>query len=346
VRFASDNTSGVHPRIVTAITAEAQGRARAYGADDVTASLDDQFGDLFDCEVRVFPVMTGTAANSLALSVLTPPWGRILSHQDAHVHVDECGAPEWFSDGARLVGLPGDLGKIDPAALSHLLDRPDHGIHASPASALSITQATEAGTVYTLDEVTTLTSIAHDDGLGVHMDGARFANAVAALDIAPADITWRAGIDVLSFGATKNGAMGAEAVVLFDLDRADEVERRRKRSGHLLSKMRYLSIQLSAMLDGGLWLESAANANAMARRLADGLAAINGLELAAPTDANEVFVVLPDPIADGLRQAGAEFHPEQVGGRAAARLVTSWSTTADDVDSFVTAAADLAGHGR
>lgn len=338
MQFASDNTSGVAPEILAAIADASTGYAPAYGDDDLTGGLDAQFGDLFEHEVRVFPVISGTAANSLALSVLTPPWGLVLCHESAHVAVDEAGAPEFFSSGARLVGLGGGSGKIDLAALTAAASRGGHGVHSSPPSALTLTQATEAGAVYTPDEVAERASLAHGNGLGVHMDGARFANAVAALGCSPADVTWRAGVDVLSFGATKNGAAAAEAVVFFDLERVGDFERHRKRSGHLVSKMRFVSAQLRAYLTDDLWLRNARLANAMAARLATGLAPLDGVELLVPTDANEVFAIMPPSLVASLHEAGARFYVEHVGGVAAVRLVTSFNTTEAEVDTFLDAA--------
>jgi threonine aldolase len=342
VQFASDNTSGVAPEILAAVNSAATGYAAAYGDDDDTGRLDDRFAELFEHEVRVFPVISGTAANSLAISVLTPSWGLVACHEQAHVYVDEAGAPEFLSRGGRLVGLPGRHGKIDAAALRTLLSHGGHGVHSSPVAALTLTQATEAGAVYTLDEVRERTALAHEHGAAVHMDGARFANAVAALGASPADVTWRAGVDVLSFGATKNGAMAAEAVVFFDLDRVGEFERHRKRAGHLLSKMRYASVQLLAYTEGGLWLRLASHANAMAARLSDGLRDFDAVEVIVPTEANEVFATMPAELTDGLEGAGARFYVERIGTTAAVRLVTSWSTTDADVDAFLDAVKTLA----
>jgi threonine aldolase len=341
VQFASDNTSGVAPEILAALNAVATGYGAAYGDDDWTGRLDDRFAEVFEHEVRVFPVISGTAANSLALSTLTQPWNLIACHEQAHVYVDEAGAPEFLSGGARLVGLPGPGGKVHLDALEALFRHGGHGVHSSPVAALTLTQATEAGTVYSLDEVRERAALAHDHGAAVHMDGARFANAVVSLGVSPADVTWRAGVDVLSFGATKNGAMGVEAVVFFDLDRVGEFERHRKRAGHLLSKMRYASAQLLAYLDDGLWLRLAAHANDQAQRLSAEITTAEGVEVIVPTDANEVFATMPSDLIDGLERAGARFYVERIGDAAAVRLVASWSTTDDDVDSFLRAVKSL-----
>jgi threonine aldolase len=339
--FASDNNSGVCPQMMEAVQRAAGGYAMAYGSDEQTAALGERFGAIFEREVKVFPVITGTAANALAISVLTPPWGLILCHQGSHVYNDENGAPEFFAGGARAVALPGARGKIDPDALSRAARRTGHGVHTSPARVLTVAQATESGTVYTAEELKRLSSVAHEQGLSFHMDGARFANAVARLQCAPADITWRAGVDVLSFGATKNGAMGAEAVVFFDPERAGDFERHHKRGGHLLSKMRYVSVQLAAYLEDDLWLCNARNANRMAARLARGLEGISGVMLMEPVEANEVFALIPARITEAFREEGAQFYgepfddPDAGEKMEAVRMVASWCTTEQDVDRLI-----------
>jgi threonine aldolase len=349
MNFGSDNWSGVCPEIMEALRQASGGYAVAYGLDHETAALERKFGDVFERDVKVFPVITGTAANALALAVLTPPWGIILCHEDSHVYNDENGAPELFAGGARSVALPGPGGKIDHEALVVAARRTGHGVHTMPAKVLTISQATEWGTVYTATELQRLSGIAHEHGLGCHMDGARFANAVASLGCAPADITWRAGVDVLSFGATKNGAMGAEAVVFFEPDHASEIERHRKRGGHLLSKMRFVSAQLRAYLEGDLWLENARAANRMAARLSAGLAEIEGVRLSAPVEANEVFAVMPARLTARMHERGARFHSDPVDEPGAsepmelARMVASFCTTERDVDGVIGLARELAG---
>ena len=340
MQFASDNTSGVCPEILAAVADTATGYAPSYGDDEATDELTRRFTDLFARDVRVFPVVSGTAANGLALGGMTAPHGLMFCHRDAHVAVDEAGAPEFFSNGARLVTLEGSGGKIDPSELERAVNRPGHGVHASVPSAVSLTQATEAGTVYTLDQVALLAEIAHGVGMGVHMDGARFANAVAALGCTPAEASWQSGVDVLSFGATKNGAMGAEAIVYFEPSAVGDIENRRKRGGHLLSKMRFVSAQILAYLDDDLWLRNATHANSMAAQLSAGLTGL-GLDIVVPTEANEVFVAFPAELAAALREAGATFFDEQVDGSPAARLVTSFSTSAADVQQLVRNAASF-----
>ncbi|SNS39737.1 MULTISPECIES: low specificity L-threonine aldolase [unclassified Azospirillum] len=340
MNFMSDNVAGAAPEIMAALLQANGGTAPSYGADAITKRLEQRFADLFGRAVAVFPVATGTAANALALAQFTPAWGAIYCHAEAHIQADECGAPEMFSGGAKLVPLPGPHGKLSPDTLAAALDRAPKGfVHAVQPAALSLTQATEAGTVYCPDEVAALAEIAHRHGLSVHMDGARFANAVAHLGCDPAEVTWRAGVDALSFGATKNGALGAEAVIFFDPAKAADFAYRRKRSAHLFSKMRFLSAQLDAYLADGLWLRLAAHANAMAARLAQGLAALPGVTLAHPVEANEIFAALPEAMITHLQTHGAGFY--RWDGQVV-RLVTAWNTPAADVEHFLALAAAAA----
>jgi threonine aldolase len=340
--FASDNVTPASPEIMAALAAANAGPAMPYGGDSATKRLDGLFSDMFEREVAAFPVATGTAANVLALSTFVPPYGAVLCHADAHIHVDECGAPEFYT-GAKLVPIAGEHGRIDVAGLRDCLASAGIGSehHVQPA-AISLTQATERGTVYQPATVADLGDLARSAGLAVHMDGARFANAVASLGCAPADLTWRAGVDVLSFGATKNGAMAAEAVIFFRPEDAATFRFRRKRGGHLLSKMRFLSAQLEAYVTDDLWLRNARNANAMARRLAEGLSRVPGCTLVHPVEANEVFPRLPEPVIVGLERQGFGFH--RWGGAASSvlRLVTAFDTGTSDVDGLVEAAALLA----
>ncbi|WP_238431973.1 threonine aldolase family protein [Streptomyces cavernae] len=272
--FISDNIAGASPEIAQAVAAAAAGYALSYGNDPFTGSVRHRLSELFERDVEVFPVSTGTAANCLGLAALTPPWGSVLCHPDSHINIDECGAPEFFTGGAKLVTVPGDDSKIDPDALREAVRRKAGDVHSVQPSVVSISQATERGSVYTLDEIRRLATIANDAGLRVHMDGARFANALDHLGVTPAEMTWKAGIDVLSFGATKNGAMTADAIVSFDPALATELAFRAKRAGQLSSKMRFHTAQLDAYLTDGLWLRNARRANTMAARLGDGLKAI------------------------------------------------------------------------
>lgn len=341
--FRSDNVAGAVPEIVNALAAAAIGSANPYGDDPLTARVTERLSAIFETEVAVFPVATGTAANALALSALVPPWGSVYCHQDSHINTDECGAPELFTAGAKLVPLPGENGKLAPDALAAALGRAGIGVvHRVQPSALSLSQATEAGTVYRPEEVAALVEVAHRHGQSVHMDGARFANALVRLGCTPAELTWRAGVDVLSLGATKGGCLAAEAVVFFNPALAEDFGFRRKRGAHLVSKMRFLSAQLDAWLEGGLedglWLRLARHANAMADRLAAGLAALPGAELAHPVEANEVFVRLPAPVADGLEAAGFRFYRWD---GALLRLVTAFDTPQAAVDGFLEIAKNL-----
>ncbi len=344
--FWSDNQTAVAPEIMEALAAANHGGVKAYGEDTFTGRLDALFSELFETEVRVFPVATGTAANALALTLLSPPYGAIYCHEEAHVQVDECGAPEFYSGGAKLMPIAGADGKFDAAALRSRLGELRAGFvhHVQPA-ALSISQSTECGAVYTPAELAALAEVAAEHGLGIHMDGARLANAVVHLDCRPAEVTWRAGVDILSFGATKNGAMAAEVVVLFKPGMNERLSYLRKRSGHLIAKMRFVSVQLEAYLADDLWLRNAAHANAMARRLADGLAALDGVRLAHPVEANEVFPILPEGVIAGLEAEGFGFY--RWGGAQATtiRLVSAFDTKADDVDALIAAAARLAAAG-
>jgi threonine aldolase len=335
--FRSDNTSGVSPAILAALDAANAGTAPSYGADAISERVTRKLCDLFEREVAVFPVATGTAANVLALAALTPPWGVIYCHEDAHIALDECGAPEFYTGGAQMALLRGDHGKIAPDALEARISGAGVVHHPQPA-AISLSQATEAGTVYTPAEIGAIAEVARRHKLGLHIDGARFGNAIATLGCSPADLTWRAGVDALSFGATKNGAMAAEAVIVFDPPRAAEIGFRRKRGGHLFSKMRFLTAQLDAYLADNLWLANARQANAMAAQLGSGLATLPGARLSHMVQANEVFVELPDATIRALAAQGFHFH--RWGGETATciRLVTSFATKSEDVAAFVAAA--------
>ncbi len=340
--FSSDNVSGAAPEVLAALAAVNDGPQQSYGADPHTAALERRVAELFERPVRVLPVATGTAANALALSLLARPYEGIYCTTIAHVMTDECGAPEFYSGGAKLLSLPSADGRLRPEQLREAVAfARSMGVHHVQPAAVSISQATEWGTVYTAAELGALTVAAHELGLRVHMDGARFANALAHLRCSPADASWRRGIDVLSFGATKNGALAAEAVVLFDLALGAELELRRKRSGHLWSKMRFLSAQLNAYLEDDLWLRHARHANSMAARLAAGLTPLPGVRLLQPAEANELFLALPAGVAAGLRAQGYRFYdwpaPAGVEGTVV-RLLTTFDMHAADVDGFIAAA--------
>jgi threonine aldolase len=333
MRFFSDNAAPVHPAIMRAI-ADANSIDTAYDGDAWSMQIDGAFSALFERDVRVLWVSTGTAANSLALASLVQPHQGVICHREAHIEMDECGAPGFYTGGAKLMLVEGDGAKVLPQAISVLLEgiRPD--VHQVQPAAVSITNATEYGLVYTPQEVSALGAICNERGLALHMDGARFANAVDSLGCHPADITWRAGVDVLSFGMTKNGAMNAEALIYFNPARVKDVDYRRKRAGHLLSKGRFLSAQLLAMLENDLWLNNAKAANAAAQIIAQAA----GNRLLYPVEANEIFLRLSATEAATLRTAGFDFYDWGVG---AARLVTSWHHSQADVTPLAKAIAAL-----
>lgn len=341
--FASDNTSGVPTEIMAALSRANEGYARSYGADDFMARVTARLRALFDApEAQVHLVATGTAANALALATLTPPWGAVFCHRHAHIAEDECGAPEFFTNGAKLALIDGPHGRITPAALTEALATTGaSGVHGVQRGALSLTNVTEAGTTYTPSEIAALTAIAKSHGLPCHLDGARFANALVATGATPAEMTWQAGIDALSFGGTKNGLLGVEAVILFDPAKSWELELRRKRGGHLFSKHRFLSAQMEAYLQDDLWLRLATHANAMGQRLAAGVAATQGAALTHPCDANMVFADWEPGGHARLQGAGAIYYDlrPRPDGRETARMVASWNTTEDHVDRFLAALA-------
>jgi threonine aldolase len=345
MNFASDNAAGVAPAILDAIVAANDGFALAYGDDDATHRVEQRFCEVFEREVAVFLVPTGTAANALALAHLAPVWGAVMCHREAHIIANECGAPEFFGGGLRLVGLDGVGGKLAPATVAVALDRyVGHSPHTVVPAMVSLTQATEAGTIYRPHEVAALCALAHERGLKVHMDGARFANAIVRLGVTPAQATWQAGVDVLAFGATKGGALAAEAVVFFDPALAAGMAERRKRGAHLVSKHRFIAAQFEAFFAGDLWLSLARHANRMADRLAAELEAI-GLAPVWAVEANLVYVLLPQALHRHLQAAGAHyyaFHSDSLPARAEipadhvlARLVTSFATTRRDIETFV-----------
>jgi threonine aldolase len=349
MNFASDNAAGVAPAILDALARVNVGHALGYGNDVETRRATARLAALFERDVAAYFVTTGTAANALALAQLSPPWGAVFCHREAHIATSEAGAPEFFGGGLKLVELDGEDGRIAPETLLAALEGPEWGgpHHVSPA-VLSLTQATEAGTLYRPDEIAELAEIAHRHGMSVHMDGARFANAVARLGVSPAEASWRAGVDVLSFGATKGGAMAAEAIVFFDPAGAAGMDERRKRGGHLVSKHRFVAAQFEAFLAGGLWLDLARHANAMAARLADGLSRA-AIRPVWPVEANLVFGIFPADVHRRLTAAGASYYARRgirLPGDAEippdgvlARMVTSFATTPEEVDRFVALAA-------
>ncbi len=344
MNFCSDNVTPAHAKVLEALAAANRGPAMPYGNDDLTRSVEKRIAELFERDCAVLLVATGTAANVLALAGVVPPWGAIYCHPDSHIAQDECGAPEFYTGGAKLVGVAGEHGKIAPAALAAALEQAGAGVvhHVQPA-ALSLSQASEAGSVYTLAEIGALAEIAHLHGLAVHMDGARFANALVSLGCSPAEASWRAGIDVLAFGATKNGCVAAEAVVVFDPARAATLGFRRKRGGHLWSKMRFIAAQFDAYLADDLWLANARHANRMAAELARGLAVLPGALLAHGVEANEIFVTLPELVVAGLEADGFRFYRWLGPGSTLVRLVAAFDTDPRDVAALLASARRHAG---
>lgn len=346
MNFASDNWAGVADPIAEAIAEARHGAAPAYGGDELTKRAERAFSDVFEHEVAVFFVTTGTAANTLALTSLAKPGGLVLCHEDAHINTDEAGAAEFLAD-LKLIALKGQAGKVSPETLSAAIDRypPDPGRYGQPV-AVSLSNLTESGTTYSAADVEALSELAKGTGLYVHMDGARFGNAVAGLGATPAELTWKAGVDILSFGGTKNGCWLAEAVVFFDPAMAAQFAYIRKRAGHLISKQRFVAVQFEAYLKDGLWLDLAGRANRMAAKLAEGVTAAGG-RLAWPVDGNEVFAILPEAALKRARSAGARFYEwtaerlppaeQPADGEEIVRLVASFATTEDEITHFLKA---------
>ena len=333
--FASDNTAGIAPEAFTALQTANIGTAPSYGDDPWTARAKQLIAEVFETPCEVFFVFNGTAANALALSQLCRPFQSVICHQMSHIDTDECGAPEFFTGGSKVITVSGANGKIDLAAFEAALHR-GHGVHYPKPGALSLTQSTELGTVYTPEEIRRAAELAKKHGLAVHMDGARFANAAAAAGkrgLTPADLTWRAGVEVLSFGGTKNGMHTTEAVVFFNRERAAEFDYRVKQGAQLASKQRFASAQWCGMLENGAWLRHAAHANAMARQLANGLRALSGVRLLAEPEVNGVFVELPPDIAETLWQRGWQFY--RFVGDHGYRLMCSWATQPESIERFL-----------
>jgi threonine aldolase len=332
MNFSSDTAAPAHPAILAALTEANADPAPSYGADRWTRLAKQRLSDVFECELEMWLVPSGTAANALALAAMCPSAAAILCHAEAHIERDERGAPEFFTGGAKLSLLPGADAKIDLDALKKRLaaNQPDF-VHESPLRVLSLSNLTESGAAYSADEIAARASLAKAAGLMVHLDGARFANALASQAGSPAAMSWKAGVDVMSFGATKNGALGCEAILLFGEARklVRDLEARAKRAGHMPPKMRFLGAQMAAYLEGGLWLDLAGRANASAQRLAGILTTKAGGRLVRPVDGNEIFVELPAESADSLKRAGASFYPWLDGSF---RFVCSWATTPAEID--------------
>jgi threonine aldolase len=343
--FGSDNWAGAHPAIARRLWDEASGFSVPYGASKLDREVEKKFNDIFEREVSVFFVGTGTAANALALAAVNRPGGVSFCYREAHLIEDECGAPEFFTHGARLVPVDGENGKIDPNYLKIEINRfPPDFVHAGQAMAISITQATEIGTLYRPDEVSAISEIAKNKGLPLHMDGARLANALVALGLSPAEMTWKLGVDIVSFGATKNGCWCAEALVFMNPEQASDLPFIRKRAAQLFSKTRFIASQFDTYLNDNLWLELARHANAMGQRLQSGIANSKVARLAWKAEANEVFCIMEKERADQLRKKGAIFYPwnpprSKQGllgeNEVLIRLVTSFATEESQVDQFI-----------
>jgi threonine aldolase len=331
-QLTSDTYAGICPEALQALQEANHGHAPSYGDDAWTARATALLRGFFETDCAVFLVPTGTAANALALAALCQPYHSVLCHADAHIQTDECGAPEYAARGIKLVPLPGEQGKLQPEIVRRAADR-GRDVHSHQPGVLSLSQASEAGTVYTVEEVHALGAVAHSLGLRVHMDGARFANALATLQVPPRALTWQAGVDVLCFGSTKNGLAAGDAVVFFDQGLAEGFAYRRKQAGHLQAKLRFVAAGWVGLLESGAWLRNAEHANALARQLETALQTLPGLRVLYPVQANAVFVQLPRAWAEGLHQRGWHFYTI-AGGE---RLMCSWDTEPADIADFMEA---------
>jgi threonine aldolase len=343
MNFASDNVYGVHPRILAALSEANAGTQPSYGSDELSRKAEEKLSDVFEREVRAFLVTTGTAANGLALSSITPGYGAVICHAEAHISCDECNSPEFFTGGAKIIGLHAAGGKITPAMIDKRLKSFVGGEHDPKPKGVSITNVTELGTTYSTGEVNAISALIAPSKMKLHMDGARFANAVAGLGCTPAELTWKAGVDVMSFGATKNGAMMLEATIFFDLALAEDFAYRRMRAGQLVSKSRYLGAQMLAYLENGLWLENARRANALAQKLAAGMRRQKAVRVPNAVDANEVFAIISRTLNDRLTASGVKFFswmPDSLGDQIKpdeifVRFVLSFATPEAEVNRFI-----------
>jgi threonine aldolase len=331
--FASDNNAGIFPEVLSAMQEANEGHVTGYGDDPFTLQAQQAICDLFEKECAVFFVSNGTAANCLALSVVVRSYHGVIVHEHSHIETDECNALGHFIPGAKTIVVGGEMGKVDPNQIRCIIGS-QREIHGSKPRAISLTNATELGTVYQSEEIKKISQLAKSLGLFLHIDGARFANAVASTGCSPADLTWKSGVSALSFGGTKNGLGFGEAIVFFEKEFAHEFAYRMKQSGQLASKMRFLSAPWLALLKDGLWLERAKQANRMAKSLADKLKPVSGIKLLFPTEANAVFAKIPQPAIDTMHKLGWRFYTD-VGPGGGARLMCSWDTTERDVDEFV-----------
>ena len=331
--FVSDNVASACPEVMDALIEANSGIAGSYGDDKWSSILRTKLSEVFETDLEVYLAVTGTASNALALSALTPVFGKIYCHELSHINTDECGAPELFTGGAKLNPMRSSNGRIQADELAEIV-RGSGNVHVTQPSVVSITQSCETGTVYQLLDIREISKIAHHNKMSVHMDGARFANALVSLGVSPAEMTWKSGVDVLTLGGTKNGCLAAEAIIFFKPEMVGNFPFLHKRSGQLLSKMRFISSQLNAYISDDVWIRNAKHANSMAKILSEGLNYFSNIELAYPTESNEVFVYLPREVIDYLNNSGYDVNEEELDGKAV-RFVTAWDTKLEDIDNLL-----------
>jgi len=350
MNFTSDNTEIIAEPILNAILKANKYPVKSYGEDEITKKAKEKICDLFNIDAEIYFVTSGTAANALGISSVTPPYGSVFCHNESHIHLEECGAPEFYTGGCKLIPINGFAGKISKESFASAINDYPSDKYGFKPSCLSITQSTECGTVYSEKEVTELSSLANKHSIKVHMDGARFANAISTLKIKPSKITWESGIDLMSFGTTKNGTMSAEAIIIFNKKISKDMNLRIKRSGHLLSKMRFLSIQMDSYITNNLWIDLANKANSMAKYMYQELLLIDYIDIPWKVEANEVFILLPKRIEKKLIKLGIQFHKwSKIGikplisndDKEFIRLVTSYNTTKNEIDQFIAILNDI-----
>ena len=331
--FASDNVTSACPEVMDALIEANSGISGSYGDDEWSSILKTKLSEVFETDLEVYLAVTGTASNALALSALAPVFGKIYCHELSHINTDECGAPELFTGGAKLNPMRSSNGRISSRELSEIV-RGSGNVHVTQPSVVSITQSCETGTVYQIQDIREISEVAHELNMSVHMDGARFANALVSLNVSPAEMTWKSGVDVLTLGGTKNGCLAAEAIIFFKPEMVGDFPFLHKRSGQLLSKMRFISSQLNAYVSDNLWIRNAKHANSMAKVLSEGLNHFSNIELAYPTESNEVFVHLPREVIDYLNNSGYDVNEEELDGKAV-RFVTAWDTKLEDINNLL-----------
>ena len=331
--FASDNVTSACPEVMDALIEANSGISGSYGDDEWSSILKTKLSEVFETDLEVYLAVTGTASNALALSALAPVFGKIYCHELSHINTDECGAPELFTGGAKLNPMRSSNGRISSRELSEIV-RGSGNVHVTQPSVVSITQSCETGTVYQIQDIREISEVAHELNMSVHMDGARFANALVSLNVSPAEMTWKSGVDVLTLGGTKNGCLAAEAIIFFKPEMVGDFPFLHKRSGQLLSKMRFISSQLNAYVSDDVWIRNAKHANSMAKILSKGLNHFSNIELAYPTESNEVFVHLPRDVIDYLNNSGYDVNEEELDGKAV-RFVTAWDTKLEEINNLL-----------